>query len=151
MSFADRLLRRRTPLTDITGFAGGNLQDQLERDQLDQQPQQSTGQILTPTNQENITRPRQVNPFQQRLMQSDTRPRISDPTSFDVEHLRELQSKPLGFRDKLGLALQNVSTNLGGHPLQTRRQREEGDVAGRVGQDLELEKMGTQRAIAQSQ
>ena len=231
MAFLDAFRRKRPYLTP--GFAGGYLDDQLDQ-------QQPTGQILTPTNQENITRPRRTynttltpdeetrfqewkrvnapndsgedydlrgafksglkpdprtghwpdtfkkpnhptfsnqsqyaqgteaakagtwqrdtyvppsgtSPFLTRFTQGQqprtpdedfpqSRRRIADPTTFDAEHLREIESKPLGLRGKFGLAAQNIATNLGYKPLQTRRQRDVGEIENRLGRDIALDK-----------
>jgi len=170
MAFLDAFNRKRRPtLYDIPGFAGGDLGDLLERvpqeptrprmvtgqqssqsdpiyndttQQWENIPQEPQRQVLTPTNQENVTRPRTVtkSPFIDRLTQGQTRPRIADPTSFDAEHLREIESQPLGLRGKLGLVAQNVATNLGYHSLPTRRQRDAGEVENRLGRDVALDK-----------
>jgi hypothetical protein len=105
-----------------------------------QRPQSPFIKRLTERNQESITRPRRVSPFVDRFAEGQTRPRIADPTSFDAEHLREIESKPLGLRGKAGLVAQNIATNLGYHPLQTRRQRDVGEMEGRLGRDIALDK-----------
>jgi hypothetical protein len=106
MSFTERLLRRRQGLNDIVGINGGTLQDQLDEDRAGQSPDRMSGVPSTQaqsipqqptmadkymaTAQPVEDRPRQVNPFQQRLMSG--RARVADPTGFDSEHLRELEA-----------------------------------------------------------
>lgn len=176
MGFADLLRKRRTTLSQIPGYAGGNLEEQLYDDA------QEPPRLLTATNRDAITRPRRVNPNEQvdiisppvfndatdhwsgveaerpRTVSQPAfadimrqRQRIADPTTFDTTHLREVEGKPLGFRDKLGLVAQNIATNLGGKPLPTRRQRELGDLEGRVGRDLLMDDRKLKRDMAKSQ
>jgi hypothetical protein len=170
MAFLDRLLRKRVSPYDITGFAGGSLGDQLDQSVDDgQQPQQPapqpTGQLLTPTNQANITRPRTVNPFQQRLLQqpasgtvtsdpnapfgssgqpfSPTRDRRTQPRDViadDSQYLQDIVDKPDRLRDKLGLVSQSISRSLGGQPLPTRKQHAEEQAAATLGRDMAVQR-----------
>lgn len=165
MSFAERLLRRRQGLGNIVGFNGGTLEDQLNPyDEADQSPDRmsgvasQTGQILTPTNQANITRPRtvtqadqtQANPFADRLMrQRRTQPR--DLVSDDAQYLSDIQNKPLSTRDKFGLAAQVISRNLGSEPLPTRRQRDVQRAQGQLQTDLGVADQQYKQRALQSQ
>ncbi len=146
MSFLDALRRKRPYQTP--GFAGGYLDDQLQLEPTQTAALDQPQQPIAPDQQ---TRPRTVSPFIDRLNQGQTRPRIADPTTFDAAHLRELESKPSGFRDKLGLVSQNIATNLGYKPLPTRGQRDEAVVAGRLSRDVALDTEKTRRMGVQSQ
>lgn len=174
MSFSERLLRkRRLDLADIPGFSGGNLQDQLDP-QMDQ-PQQPTGQMLTPQNQAAITRPRQVmpvqsdqqqpatSPFTDRLMrprtvfqegESQTRDRRTQPQDVVADHaqyLSDIENRPLSLRDKAGLVAQAISTNLGGKPLPTRRQMETQRATGGLQRDIAVDRESAQKNALKSQ
>lgn len=165
MAFLDALRRRRPTLYEIPGFAGGNLGDELDQ------------QRLTPTNQQNITRPRTVtpvqsdpvapqpdieatrprtvNPFLDRLINNpqfqerERRTQPRDVIAEDAQDLSDLQNKPLGLRGKIGLVAQNIATNLGGHPLQTRRQRDIERATGQLQQDLAVQKAQIDRDASQ--
>jgi hypothetical protein len=157
MSFAERLLRRRQGLDNIIGFNGGTLQDQLDEDQVGQSPDRMSG---VPSNQlpqqptmadrymataqpVEDNRQRQVNPFQQRLMQG--RPRIDNTTEFDIQHLRDLESKKDPRWEKVlnATAAGITSAAQGGAPIKpilTRRERNIGRVEGQIGRDIALDK-----------
>ena len=67
-----------------------------------------------------------------------TQPR--DRVAEDADYLRELQNKPLGWREKAGMVSQAISRSLGGEPLQTKRQRELAKAEGQLAQDVAVEK-----------
>jgi hypothetical protein len=165
MSFAERLLRRRAGLNAITGINGGNLDDQLQRDQLNQSPDRMAGvasaQVSQPTMADQYMataqpveeqRPRQTSPFQQRLMAG--RQRIADPTAFDTQHLRELESRkdPKWERILNAAAAGVTSAAQGGAPIKpipTRRERDIATVGNRLGRDVALENAQLKQAQSQ--
>lgn len=159
-SFRDRLLRRREPLDQIIGFNGGSLGDQLRgagqdpnalvssdpqinRNEPPMRPVPTMADRYMATAQPiEEERPRQVNPFQQRLMQG--RQRIADPVSFDTEHLRELEAKkdPRWERILNATAAGISSAAQGGAPIRpipTRREREMMRLEGQLGRDLAIQ------------
>jgi hypothetical protein len=162
MSFAERLLRRRQGLNDIVGFNGGTLQDQLDEDRMGQSPDRMSG---VPSNQvaqqpqqptmadrymataqpvePNAPTANTVNPFQQRLMSG--RQRIANPTEFDTQHLRDLESQkdPRWERILNAAAAGVTSAAQGGAPIKaipTRRERDIGRVEKQIGRDIALDR-----------
>ncbi len=103
-----------------------------------------------PTPMRNLmTRPRvATNPFYDRMMNDPTRqerPREVTPVdevTKSGDYLRSIQDKPLSWRDKFGLISQNISQNLGGTPLATRRQRDIARATGGLQQDLAVQGQG---------
>lgn len=98
-------------------------------------------------------RPRQVNPFAQRLF-SPTRERIADPTTFDTAHLRELEAKkdPTWERILNATAAGITSATQGGAPIKripTRRERDIATVENRLGRDVALQNAQTKREAAE--
>jgi hypothetical protein len=81
-----------------------------------------------------MTRQRPADDFPQ------TRTRYADPVTNAAQDYNVIRDKPLSLRDKFGLVAQNISMNLGGQPLPTRRQRDEARAQGRLGQQMEVEK-----------
>ncbi len=123
-------------------FAAPNLRDRQQASPMADQPiDVPVVDDAQPTPLRNLmTRPRvATNPFYDRMMNDPTRqerPREVNPTdevTKSADYVRQIHDKPLSLRDKFGLAAQNISTNLGGTPLATRRQR---DLA-RAGEGLQ--------------
>lgn len=100
-------------------------------------------------------RPRTVNPFLDRLLshpelqERERRTQPRDVIADDAQDLADLRNKPLGVRGKLGLVAQNIATNLGGRPLQTRRQRDIEKATGQLSQDLAVQKAQIERDTSQ--
>jgi hypothetical protein len=155
MSFIERLRKGRKPLDEIVGYNGGTLQGQLDQPPppkeptqfLQSPPQPTMADKYMATAQLDTAQPtepaRQVNPFQQRLMQG--RARIADHTGFDAEHLRELESKKDPRWEKIfnATAAGVASAAQGGAPIKpiaTRRERDIATVEGRLGRDVALDK-----------
>lgn len=145
MSFRDAF-RRRTP-----GFAGGTLEDQLLRDQL--YGGQEGVQVLTPQNQQAITRPRRAMPvpeeasapiaqpsFKTRFAQpqqegfgssdepfGSTRERRTQPRDVladDSQYVRDLRNQPRGKRDIAMGVIDAVNAGFGNKPRTTLTKRE---------------------------
>jgi hypothetical protein len=142
--------------------------------EVPQQPQERPRMVNPPppeevVQQSNLSQtgaPPAMNTFKQRLLQAqaptsfgssgepfmaarDRRTQPRDYVSDDSQFLRDVQSKPLSLKDKLGMASQSVALSLGGKPLQTGRQREEAGAMGQLGQDLAIQKEQSQRDLSE--
>lgn len=99
-------------------------------------------------------RQRQVNPFQQRLMQG--RARVADPVNFDVNKLQDLQSqKDPRWEKILNAAAAGVASAAQGgapiRPIPTRRERDILKAQGQLGQDIAVGREQAQTKALQSQ
>lgn len=190
-----RFQRPRATTDNIPGFAGGNLGEQLDREsQLpdrmsgvrssvfapppqqqpasqaaspQQEPATATGQVLPPTNQASITRPRSVFAPPQQIKDPnapfgssgqpfgasrDRRVEPRDKIADDAQYLNDLQSKPDSWKEKGIDVLRGVNQALGSNPnafTPTKREREELKARGVLGQDIAIQKEQTAREMAQ--
>lgn len=145
MSFRDAF-RRRTP-----GYAGGTLEDQLLRDAL---LQSQEPQVLTPQNQQAITRQRRVTPVPEEVIAPPTsapsfkarftqprpepfgssgepfgsvrqrRTQPRDTISDDSQYLRDLEREPRNWKDKTVDVMDAISAGFGNKPRTTLTKRE---------------------------
>ena len=168
MGFEDdirALLKRRTPLSNIVGFAGGNLQDALDRNG-GQQPQPEPQKFLQSAQQPQVpqpdtsaqTRPRMVTPDALRQPDTSTRLRVADVIGMDRDRLLEAQSRKESKKSIAGNILLNALAGAGaglGHrqitPIQSGKQRDIGQAQERLGMDMELQNQQIRKQSAQSQ
>ena len=196
-SVQDEILRRfqrpRTTLNDIPGYAGGNLGDQIDREgqspdrmsgvrssSVFAPPRQTqpapTGQVLTPTNQTNITQPRSVfapplytnsegitdfrvpkKPDEELSPVSMSRDRRVEPRDYiadDSQYLRDLEDKPRTWKDKAVDVLRGVNQAFGANPnifTPTKREREILKAQGMLGRDIALEEEGNKSLVTRAQ
>lgn len=127
-----------------------------------------TGQVLTPTNQASITRPRSVFAPPQQMADANNAPfgssgepfgasreRRTQPRDYvadDSQYLRDLENKKPKWTDKAVDALRGVNQALGSNPnvfTPTKGEREELKARGMLGQDIAIQKEKTAQEMAQ--
>lgn len=148
------------------GYAGDTLEDQIAREAL-LSAQTPNDQILTPQNQEAITRPRTVTPsfkeaFNRRSPEPtfegkpilaeqvngepfgtrDRRTQARDYVADTAQYLRDLQNQPRNWKDKTLDVVDAVSAGLGNKPRTTmsKRERELARAQSQLGMEIGLEK-----------